>query len=279
MLGIGGIPYSEAANLNRLVMLRGYTSSPLPNLPGSKQEVLAAQRAFHDTADTLLTGLDATEAAFKRDSLADRTIIHMAVHGIARSPCFQAYRDHLKQVQVQIKESRRSARAVWMKRALVSASLTILLIVTVYTLFMKPRRGPNISQKNPVAISKPSAQTPAESPSVTVLLDLSTASPSRGREGKSERSLPRIPAQSRIELTLRLPIGSEATMYSVRLTSRQHTEWSGTTLAGFDGGQPVLNMHADFSRIPGGTYDLVVSSRGLRLDVPVLITKLSNKEQ
>jgi CHAT domain-containing protein/tetratricopeptide (TPR) repeat protein len=83
LLGIGGIPYSEAADLNRLVMLRGYGSKPLPTLPGSKEEVLAAKAAFRDSADTLLTGFDATESAFKRSSLAQRAVIHMAVHGIA----------------------------------------------------------------------------------------------------------------------------------------------------------------------------------------------------
>jgi len=55
----------------------------LPTLPGSKEEVLAAQAAFRDSADTVLTGLDATESAFKRSSLAQRAVIHMAVHGIA----------------------------------------------------------------------------------------------------------------------------------------------------------------------------------------------------
>lgn len=83
LLGIGGIPYREAEDLNRLVVLRGYGSNPLPNLPGSKEEVLAAQAAFRDSADTLLTGLDATESRFKRSSLAQRAVIHMAVHGIA----------------------------------------------------------------------------------------------------------------------------------------------------------------------------------------------------
>lgn len=83
LLAIGGIPYSEAAELNRLVILRGYSTSPLPTLPGSKEEVLAAQTAFRDNADTLLTGLDATESAFKGGSLAERAIIHMAVHGMA----------------------------------------------------------------------------------------------------------------------------------------------------------------------------------------------------
>ena len=83
LLGIGGIPYREAEDLNRLVMLRGYGSNPLPSLPGSKEEVSAAQAAFRDSADTLLTGLDATESRFKRSSLGQRAVIHMAVHGIA----------------------------------------------------------------------------------------------------------------------------------------------------------------------------------------------------
>jgi len=83
LLGIGGIPYSEAEDLNRLVMLRGYGSQPLPTLPGSKEEVLAAQAAFRDGADTVLTGWDATESRFKRSSLDQRAVIHMAVHGIA----------------------------------------------------------------------------------------------------------------------------------------------------------------------------------------------------
>jgi CHAT domain-containing protein len=83
LLGIGGIPYSEATGLNKLVALRGYSSGGLPTLPGSKEEILAAQSAFHDTADTLLTGWDATESAFKHSDLAQRAIIHLAVHGIA----------------------------------------------------------------------------------------------------------------------------------------------------------------------------------------------------
>jgi CHAT domain-containing protein len=83
LLGIGGIPYREAEDLNRLVMLRGYGRDSLPTLPGSKEEVLAAQAAFRDRADTLLTGWDATESRFKRSSLDQRAVIHMAVHGIA----------------------------------------------------------------------------------------------------------------------------------------------------------------------------------------------------
>jgi len=83
LLAVGGVPYREAEDLNRLVVLRGYGSTPLPKLPGSKEEVLAAQAAFRDRADTLLTGADATESRFKGSSLAQRAVIHLAVHGIA----------------------------------------------------------------------------------------------------------------------------------------------------------------------------------------------------
>jgi CHAT domain-containing protein len=85
LLGIGGIPYSEAAALNKLVALRGYSSSGLPTLPASKEEILAAQSGFNDSADTLLTGWDATESAFKHSDLDQRAIIHLAVHGVADS--------------------------------------------------------------------------------------------------------------------------------------------------------------------------------------------------
>ena len=85
LLGIGGIPYSEAAGLNKLVALRGYSSTGLPTLPGSKEEILAAQSVFHDSGDTLLTGWGATESAFKHSDLEQRAVIHLAVHGIADS--------------------------------------------------------------------------------------------------------------------------------------------------------------------------------------------------
>jgi hypothetical protein len=40
----------------------------------------------------------------------------------------------------------------------------------------------------------------------------------------------------------------------------------------------VLHMHADFSDIPAGNYDLVVVSKGFRLTVPVLLKSASSRK-
>ena len=83
LLGIGGIPYEQNAELTKLATLRGYISSPLVNLPASKEEVIAAQAAFRSDSDTVLLGSSATKSAFERSGLDQHSIIHLAVHGVA----------------------------------------------------------------------------------------------------------------------------------------------------------------------------------------------------
>jgi hypothetical protein len=88
-----------------------------------------------------------------------------------------------------------------------------------------------------------------------------------------------IPAEPRIDLTLRLPIGSEAGMYSVNLTAKRRTEWSSAARAHIEGGEPVLNMRGDFSHIPGGSYELVVASKGQRLRLRVVIARPADEQR
>src|SRR5947208_4950953 len=83
LLGVGGIPYDQDTELTILASSRGYISSPLVNLPASKEEVLAAQAAVRRDGDTLLIGPSATKFAFQRSGLDNRAIIHLAVHGVA----------------------------------------------------------------------------------------------------------------------------------------------------------------------------------------------------
>jgi CHAT domain-containing protein len=83
LLGVGGIPYDQTAELNKLAMMRGYISSPLVNLPASKEEVLAARDAVATHGNTLLLGPGATKFAFKQSGLDRHAIIHLAVHGVA----------------------------------------------------------------------------------------------------------------------------------------------------------------------------------------------------
>jgi len=82
-LGIGGIPYEQNAELTKLATLLGYISSPLVNLPASKEEVLAAQAAFRSDGDTVLLGTSATKSAFEHAGLDQHSIVHLAVHGVA----------------------------------------------------------------------------------------------------------------------------------------------------------------------------------------------------
>ena len=83
LLGVGGIPYDQTADLNKLTKMRGYTNDALAGLPASKEEVLAADAALHNRANTLLIGPSAAKSAFEHSNLDQRALIHLAVHGVA----------------------------------------------------------------------------------------------------------------------------------------------------------------------------------------------------
>ncbi len=83
LLAVGGIPYDQTTELNKLAIMRGYISSALVTLPASKEEVLAAQAAVRTDGNTLLLGPSATKFAFKHSALDQHAIIHLAVHGVA----------------------------------------------------------------------------------------------------------------------------------------------------------------------------------------------------
>ena len=83
LLAIGGIPYDQKPDLNKVVVNAGYVRASLDELPGSKREVLQANAALRSPTNTLLLGDAATESAFKRASLDQYEVIHLAVHGVA----------------------------------------------------------------------------------------------------------------------------------------------------------------------------------------------------
>ncbi|HWY54142.1 MAG TPA: CHAT domain-containing protein [Terriglobales bacterium] len=80
VLAVGGVPY-DRSNLTQSAVTRGYSSTALSNLPGSRDEALAAAAAFPSRSRTLLLGDSATESAFKQESR--HRVIHLAVHAIA----------------------------------------------------------------------------------------------------------------------------------------------------------------------------------------------------
>jgi CHAT domain-containing protein len=91
-LGVGGVPYAGGAATVRTSALNSdadfFGSAPVTfgDLPGSKQEIAGVAHLLPMTSKLLL-GNEATEANFKALPLADYSLIHLAVHGVA-SPQF-----------------------------------------------------------------------------------------------------------------------------------------------------------------------------------------------
>jgi CHAT domain-containing protein len=80
LLAVGGIRYN--ADASRIAQQRGYK---LDNLPGSRDEAIAAFDVLAPLMQDrlLLEGSQATETAVKQALRTRRTLIHLAVHGIA----------------------------------------------------------------------------------------------------------------------------------------------------------------------------------------------------
>jgi hypothetical protein len=109
-----------------------------------------------------------------------------------------------------------------------------------------------------------------------VLIDLGNASPLRGvpevERGAAPRVIPSIPS---VNLILKLPFGSEARNYFIRLESGGSAVWLLTAKSHFNHGQAFLHIHADFSQVSPGRYELLVVAKDSRVSVPVLIKNIS----
>ena len=84
LLAVGGVPYGPDQQ-KQVRLTRGYDATNLSDLPASKDEVLAAERALRGPTNKLLLGSAATESAFKRSALGSYGLIHLAVHGLANT--------------------------------------------------------------------------------------------------------------------------------------------------------------------------------------------------
>jgi len=204
----------------------------------------------------------------------------IADHVSCCSPCFNTYTAHLEQARAEAKQSRQTARVMRIRWFLASAGVAIGLLIVVYAGLMKPPNKPSATLNPPTPASQPasSGQVPVMA-SVRVLLDLTTAAPERGLRPRSQTPMRSISAEPRVDLILRLPLGSEAGRYSVSLASKRRTEWSSIARARIEDGEPVLNIRCDFSHVPDGTYELVVASRGQRLRLPLVIARPSDQQR
>jgi CHAT domain-containing protein len=84
LLAVGGIPYnSQSLSASGMGNASTRGKDLLKNLPNSELEIDEAKAAMPKGETTILSGQQATEAAFKHADLATYRIIHLAVHGIA----------------------------------------------------------------------------------------------------------------------------------------------------------------------------------------------------
>ncbi len=202
---------------------------------------------------------------------SDKTI---SDHLTCCSPCFNAYLAHLAHARTEAVQSQRRRRATWIRRSLVTAGVAVMLMIAIYVLVTRRHGTPTVAPRTPAPSGAPGtpAQPPATAMYVPVLVDLSNASPARGlnqsEAGPSPQVIPSIPL---IDLTLQLPLGSEARGYSVMLSSNRRAVWSSSAQAHLENGQVLLHMHADFTHVRVGNYDLVVVSKSFRLTVPVVV--------
>ena len=218
---------------------------------------------------------DALRVLASRPTQSDESV---SGHLTCCSPCFNAYMAHLAHARVEVVQPWRIRRATWIRRSLVTAAVTVMLMLAIYVFFTRRHEGPTVAPRTPAPSGKPG--TPAEVPAtalyVSVMVDLSNASPVRGLHQREADASPQvIPSSSLVDLTLQLPLASEERGYSVRLSSDRHIVWSGSAQARPENGQMFLHMHADFSHVPTGNYDLAVVSKEFRLFVPVIVKSTS----
>jgi hypothetical protein len=218
---------------------------------------------------------DALRALASRPTQSDYSI---SDHLTCCSPCFNAYMTHLARARVEVVQSRVIRRTTWIRRSLISAGIAVMLMVASYGLFTRRHRDVTAVPRPPAPSGGP--ETPAQVPTavyVSVLVDLSNASPQRGLYQGEGSPLPQvILSSSLVDLSLRLPLGSEERRYSILLTTKRNIVWSGSAKAHLENGRMLLHMHADFSRVPAGRYDLVTVSKGFRVTARVLMKSTSS---
>jgi hypothetical protein len=181
---------------------------------------------------------------------------------------------HIAHARAQKVQSQRIRRATWIRRSLVTAGVAVVLVIAIYVFLTRRHGDPTVAPRTPAPSGNPGtpAQGPATAMYVPVLVDLSNASPVRGLDQSEAGPSPQvIPSSPLIDFTLQLPLASEAHGYSVMLRSNRHVVWSDSAQAHLENGQTFLHMHADFTHVPVGNYDLVVESKGFRVTVPVVV--------
>ncbi len=190
------------------------------------------------------------------------------------SPCFTAYVAHLASAKAEASQRQRIRRTVWIRRSAAGLGFTAILAIGFYVFIIRRHTEPIVVPRMPAPIAAP--VNPAHTQAavyVPVVIDLSNVSPKRGSKQGVTGPVPLIiPSGSTLDLSLRLPLGSDERLYSITLRSKRHIVWSESTQARRQNGDMLLRVRADFSQIPAGHYDLQVASNGGHMmTLPVLI--------
>ena len=231
-----------------LVFARSYLSDAFPN----------PERAGCPSDDALR--LMAIQPVDSDPSLSE--------HLMCCSPCFNAYMGYLAEARGQTRKT------TWIKRSAVAVGIAAVLAIAGYLFLAKHRSAPMIAPRNqaPIVAPEKPGQTQATVIYIPVLIDLSSASPTRGSKQSTARAVPQIiPSGSPVSLSMRLPLGSEERLYLITLTSGQRVVWSESSQARRENGDTLLHVNADFKNLSTGSYQLQVSSDSEKLSVPVLI--------
>lgn len=186
------------------------------------------------------------------------------------SPCFNAYLACLERVRLRMQRIRRVKRIKITVTAAILSLICFLLIATHHHTLTASRTDVGIAQ------SLSSRQMRGTAAPISLLIDLSNASPMRGAPSFARSPAPpAIPSSPSVNLILKLPLGSEDRSYSIRLNSRGSAVWFHIAKPHFNQGQMLLHAHADFSRVPPGAYELAVVAKGFRISIPVLVNNIS----
>src|SRR5215472_7147832 len=185
-------------------------------------------------------------------------------HLASCSPCFRRYGELLAELKSQKEKGFIWDRiSVWTKAHPVlvgTAALCLLLIAIGVGLFVRSIRQPN---GPPVETNRKPNPTEPQNPSVAYLpfsLDLSGVSPVRGSEPPTGTQRRVLVPNSRLALTLTLPLASPEGRYELKLSAQGQTLWSKTAQAHLQKGKTQIQVQADFTQVQVGNYSFEVRS-------------------
>lgn len=205
-------------------------------------------------------------------------------HLASCSPCFARYSELLVELKLQKAAEEKSIwkrLSAWPKThpvltgTLVACAAIIAIVAGIlFSRVRQPNSPPNEVHNTPgrnPAVEQAAVYSPFS-------IDLSKVSPIRGSQNPSTESLRiRVP-NSRLNLTLILPLGSDERAYLVTLKDGIKTVWSKTVQANLSNGQVLIRFEVDLTQLAAGHYDLdVESSTGIRLVQPISVEDASPK--